>query len=328
MRIAIACCALVACKGSERNEDQRKPAQAPVAPEAPADAAVPDAAVAPCFQLPFDMAAEKAGIRRLAHRASQAPARAKPPPGVVLLPVGIKTVVPALKGREALGVPEIGADALVSMATFEKDVVRLTAPAHLEGAVIAMTGAAITARGAGPKKSVLVAIGESGLATLARYRADYVKPRIAKSPTDGGDTIDELYPQAIFHDDIDGDGTVELVAYSALGFAQRGTGAGLQLMRGNEYEVGVLWSDGSFAFGSVCCGLDASPVVFLAPPSLSGGAPLLFTLTGDRFALRPKALEKLPPETGGKMTGPRASAPKPMCLQTSASEPAKLVGLP
>jgi len=314
LRTALACCALVACKGSERSEDQRAPAQAPIAPPVVADAAPPDAPGAKCFAVPFDASAEQAGIRRLAHDARQPlPLLRERVKGVTKLASGVPTRVPGLKPSkegEPLRVPDLGADALVTMAKIKGTQVELTAPPHLSGAVFEITG----------QTSALVAVGDLGLVTLVRYRNDYVKARIAKAPKTGADAVDGVEPIAVFYADLDGDGIAELISYSVV-FSPSPSPppgrSGLAMLRASVMELGVLWKSGEIAFARMCC--ETTPfALFLAPPTLSGGRPLVFALNGDRFAVDPKGITALL----------RVSPSGALCLQTSATEPAQLIVKP
>ncbi len=312
LRTALACCALIACKGAPE-EDMRVPAQAPVTSE-PADAEVPDAPSPPCFAIPFTADAESAGIRRLAHRvppATKAPAKKR---DAVKLVVGKPTIIPGLKPwkpaplgmreppppRPPLSVVEvIGAEALVAMAKFPNDKVSLVAPAHLEGAVVAITGGT----------RVTLAIGDSGAATLARYREHYVKPRLAETPREGDRKV-QLEPLAVMLDDVDGDGTPEQIAFSLATLWKGDTGR-------PQLEVGILWATGELAYARVDFNGADVRVHHLVPPTLSGGTLQLVSAAGAQFVLDGKTLTKLPAVAGDQR-----------CLQTSATEPAVIRAAP
>lgn len=360
-RAALAYVVVAACKGGD------KPAEpAPRAMPVVGDATSSDAAVAaPCFAVPLDAAGEKAGLRLLANRAQhvETDVLLAVPKGVTRLDPGQPALVKRL--RAPLSVPPINADALVAMAKPKGRDFELTAPPHLEGAVIELRS---------EKGDALLAIGNAGLMALERFRENIAKPRVAEAAKRVGDKIALVYPLAIFHDDIDGDGTVELVAYTGISYEQMAPSNGLGMLRGDEFMLDVLWATGELA--TVSRGGGADPprhALFLAPPTLSGGKTLLFTADGDRFAVENKTLTALPTITGrppsksrrrpGADLGAQIAAvrdgksgsvdagtpadaavpldaaipsdvvtasaePKEPCLQTSATEPAKLAAPP
>jgi hypothetical protein len=294
---------LAACKG-KGDKPESVPLTPPVSPadaatSATVDAATPSSSSASCFTIPFDGSAETAGIRRLAHRIPPLANAAQRVGNVVVLPVDKRAPVPGLQApdNEPLRTFGLGADALATMAQVDpknpKNVTTV-APAHLEGAVMHVRGAT----------SVLVAVGDAGVATLARYREHYVKRRIA----DKSAPISALEPYAIIYDDLDADGTLELISFS------RTTPARDPSM----VELGVLFSTGEIGFAPICCG-DSVLGVWVVPPTLSGGKTLLFDLVGDRVTVGNKQVETLPrTQVGGGG----------VCLQTSATKPAELAPRP
>jgi hypothetical protein len=320
LRTALACCALLACKGSPP-EDERAPAQAPMVPPEPADAGF-DAPSAPCYAIPFKAEAERAGIRRLAHRVPPS-STTKPPTvrGVVKLVVGKQTVVPRLRPspvdaqhggehapRPQVRVPAVAnADGLIVRSDAPTDKVTVNALAYLEGAVVEVAGDGFA----------LVAIGDAGIATLARYREHYVKPRLAAIPSEGADTV-QFTPLAIMLDDLDGDGVPEQVSFSRVGFQPRTPTQGTKAVD-SEVELGVLWSTGEFASVRICCDPFDVSRHYVVPPTLSGGNVLLVATTGDRIVLDGKNLTRLPADP---VTGENR------CLQTSTTEPATIIASP
>lgn len=309
LRTALACCALIACKGGAPDEDKRAPAPAPIAPTEPADAAPPDAPSAPCFALPLDADGERAGLRFLAHRVPPA-TTTKPPKlrDVVKLAVGKSTVIPGLVDPKDLSrpiyVPEVSHAEGLLAGSPSAAARKVIAPQHLEGAVLEVYGVRL----------VTLAIGDAGMATLARYREHYIKPRIAASPVEANYVL-RLAPLAILLDDLDGDGALEQISFTRVVlFPLRPS---LET-RDVELEVGVLWSTGELAF--VRLGYDGLrvPAYYVVPPTLSGGAVLLLSMDGQRIALDGKTLTKLP------ASGLFAK----VCVQTSTTEPAQLAGRP
>lgn len=314
-RAAFACCALacgsfalVACKGSSSPppEDKRAPAQAPIAPlDEIADASPPDAPSLPCYAVPPDPDAERAGIRRLTHRAggTPLPRPSSPQRDVTVLKPGSPTLVrglaPASDGTLSVA-PGIGADAVTMMARIDKQKVTLTAPAHLDGAVLGIRGAT----------SAILAIGPQGVALLAKYRSDYVTPR----KRDRGrrpEVVAELWPLAIVRDDLDGDGTLELISYSEVRY-EIGTGDTITPI----VELGVLWGTGAISSFELCCESQLESTVYLAPLTHGGGKPMLFTLDGLRYTVGGGALNELP--------STRPEAGQAACLQTSENDPGVL----
>ena len=143
LRAALTCCALIACNGGAPDEDKRAPAPAPLALAEPTDAAPPDAPSAPCFALPFTADAERAGIRRLAHRPTMWPRGNATPTGVAVLTVDRPTELHGLhpaSPSEPIRVPDIGVGAVASMAKVQGGKIRVTAPAFLDGSVLEITG--------------------------------------------------------------------------------------------------------------------------------------------------------------------------------------------
>lgn len=292
MQRALVCAVLVACKGKTPPEDKRSPAQAPVVV---ADAAVPDAPSGPCFALPFGMDAERAGIRKLTIRAIVPMPRVTKLPGVTKLVVGKPTRVPGLqppKDGAALRVPDIGADALVTMAKLTPGGVDLIAPPHTSSAVLRVEG----------ETSALVAVGDEGLVSLIRYRDDYVPTRKVAGK-DAGE-ITTIEPLAIFAADLATEPPLGLVSYSAVSDGAR-----------THLEVGVLWHPSGSPTPQVGYAplRDTSLPLYVVPPTLSGGAPLLVGADGTRIVVENMTLRLLAVPPGGA----------PACLQTSTTQPAQ-----
>lgn len=319
---AIAAVLCAAC-GSSDPPPSKQSAPPPVV--AVADAAVPDAAPRSCFAIaldaerrstPFDADGERAGLRRIAHHARHTSSRAAPVRGVVKLTPGIATLT-GLSGNQKRGlvVPDIGIDGAITMPDHKTGSLQILPPAFLEGAAVELSAS----------KRVLFAIGDAGLETLARYQKSYVKPRLAKSPQNGGRKIIGILPRALIEDDIDGDGELELVAVSRIDTGQTYNDP-------DDYELGVLWKNGDTAFVRLCCGgYWRPPSIYLAPPTLTGGKPMLFTIDGHRISIDGHALTDLPMVSPNGNSGrafddmtPRPDA-KPLCLQTSMTEAAQLV---
>ena len=287
-----------ACKGSDRHEAP-PPATPRDAPAANTQDAPPSPLAEPCFAIPLDADAEKAGIRRLAHRIPPAGAAAPRPRDVVVLPIGTRAPVPGLRraGEEPLNAFGLGADALAAMAKDDSKQVTTVAPAHLEGAVIRLRGAT----------SVLVAVGDAGASTLTRYRDDYAKRRIAAS----GGKVTAVEPFALIYDDVDSDGALDLVSFSQTKPSER---------EPTTLELGVLFSSGGIGFGRICCATSVRDL-FVVPPTLSGGKTMIFDLAGDRLLVGDRRVEMLAVPSVGEDRGD-------MCLQTSATNSAELVRRP
>lgn len=305
MRMLAAAATLVACKGNKAPpEDKRAPAQAPVAlaSDAAIDAPAPSG---PCFTLPFGMDAERAGIRRVAHRTAvewAAPRENVKVDDAIVLPPGKPTLVKGLRAytAQALVVPSIGADALVATAKIDKEKVTLTAPPHLEGAMIAVQGS--------DYKLARTVIGERGRRGLELYAGNYVLARLLADPLHDGLPLAKLMPVAVIADDLDADGAIDLVALSSATARLPETG-GHRKPELPPYELGVLWKQSEkIAFAP----LPSTDVLYVVPPALSGGKPLIVSQGGARIAIEGDKLVKLPTQYFDDGA----------CLQTSATEPA------
>jgi len=222
----------------------------------------------------------------------------------IVLPLGTSTLVQGLRAQSAtsLEVPAVvGADALVATARIDKDKVTLTARPHLDGAMVAVDGSSDT--------RARVLIGERGQRGLALYAGTYALARLLADPRHDRLPIATLLPAAVIADDLDADGAVDLVALSRVTVRLPETG-GHTKPELPPYEIGVLWKQSEqIAFAP----LPSAAVLYVVPPALSGGKPLLVSRDGARIVIDGTSLVKLPTQSVGERT----------CLHTSTTEPAQ-----
>jgi len=332
MKRALVCVFLLACKGSsapdKRAPDPTTPAPVPVAPTAESS---------PCYSFPFGIDAERAGIRRLAHRPTNLPSvtvdrKATRDPTfeqTIELAPGVPTTIDVLprKGGPPFSVPGIGADAMVATAKVTGTSVTVTAPAHLDGAVVEITG----------ETFVRAEIGENGRRALDLYQTRYVLKRYADAEGryHRGHKLTALWPVAIIADDVDGDGKPELVALSRVDVQMPESDRPIDIP--GPYDLAIIWLD-SEEYTHAWLPSDAT--IYVVPPGLSGSKPMFVSLDRvtsvrgmtslelTRIALEGRTLvqldrsDEMEAEPIDDGLGPR----DPRCLQTSSSKPATWAG--